>query len=292
MPRTYAEVRTLALDILIDAGIDPGGSANQVFAEAELDAFIPGCVDELSDHWPRLVKDTTLTATASSWDITLSAEILRNLKGLLPFVEYDPESGSDPTDYRRNFEGLTRDVIRLKLDTAPAGGEALHLYLLKKHILVNVGTTDLAGAVKTLAAAGASSLALKLLGTGFIAEDTKLTIAGDSTVYAVTAKATIAASEATVSIYPVLAVEAAVDAVVTLAEPTSSLSTTEERILADMVAARAAINVSRKYIGAINVGSGRSGPEMLAWGQNKLADVYRQLRGIAQPTTFKEYPRG
>lgn len=189
--RTYAEMRTLALQILIDAGIEPGGSANQVFANAELDAWIPDCVTEYSKYRPREVKDTTLTATAGTWDVALSAEILRNLIRIAT-LEYDPKVGQDSAAFRRGFTRFG-STLRLKLDFAPSGGEAVHLYLEKKHLLVNVGTTDLDGAVKTTAAAGAGSISLKSLGTGVINEDTQLTIAGDLTVYTVISKATIAA---------------------------------------------------------------------------------------------------
>lgn len=79
-----------------------------------------------------------------------------------------------------------------------------------------LGTTDTAGAIKTLALVGATQLELKSLGTGTINKSAKLTIAGDTTIYSVTAQATIATNEATVSISPGLVAQAAVDAVVTL----------------------------------------------------------------------------
>lgn len=81
-----------------------------------------------------------------------------------------------------------------------------------------IGTTDLAGAVKTLAAVGASSVVLKNLGTGTINKGTKFLIAGDAVEYTLMATATIAANEATVAITPTLAVQADVNDVVTLIE--------------------------------------------------------------------------
>jgi hypothetical protein len=290
MPRTYAEIRDLALQTLIDAGIDPGGVANQVFAVAELDAFIPDAVTEVSRYRPREIKDTSLTATAATWDVTLSSDVLRNLIRVVA-LEFDPQSGYDPTFYRHNFTRFG-STIRLHLDSAPAGGEAIHLYLHKRHLLVNVGTTDLAGAVKTTTAAGLSTLPLKSLGTGTINEDTTLTISGDSTVYSLTSNATIAAAEATVSITPVLAAQATLDAVVTLAAPTSTIDDILlEGPLADLIAARAAINKARTYIGSVTVGAGRSPQEMIGWGQAKLSDTIRQLRAMQKRTTTVEYAR-
>ena len=79
--------------------------------------------------------------------------------------------------------------------------------------------TDLVGAVKTQAAVGASSVALKSLGvSATIPIDTKLTITGDSTEYNVEATTTTdGGGDATVTILPVLAVQAEVDVVATLA---------------------------------------------------------------------------
>ncbi len=132
---------------------------------------------------------------------------------------------------------------------------------------------------------------LKSLGTGTINEDTSLTIAGDSTVYTVTSNATIATAEATVSITPALVVQADADDVVTLAAPTSTLDILSESLLADLIAARVAINKARTYIGSVTVGAGRSPAEMLGWGQQQMADTIRQLRQSAIHTTFVEYAR-
>ncbi len=121
MPRTYSEIRDLVLQTLIDAGIDPGGSANEVFATAELDAFIPDAVTEVSRYRPRMVKDTSLTATANLWNVTLSSEIRRNLIRIVA-LEYNAQSGQDPTRCRRNF---TQFASRAEVETGqrprPAG---------------------------------------------------------------------------------------------------------------------------------------------------------------------------
>jgi hypothetical protein len=142
--------------------------------------------------------------------------------------------------------------------------------------------------VHTTASVGDTTVVLKSLGTGTIAEDSILLFDGDAQMYRVTAMATIAANEASVSIYPGLELDTAADVVVTILP--STLDVECEEVLADLIAARAAMNTARKYIGSINVGSGRSAQEMLAWGQGKYADVLRRLKKM---TTFErtvEYP--
>lgn len=78
---------------------------------------------------------------------------------------------------------------------------------------------DIAGTIACTAntAAGSTTLALKSFtnATGTIYEGAHFTIAGDTTVYVVTADATKASNAATVSIYPPLAIAADADDVVT-----------------------------------------------------------------------------
>lgn len=90
-----------------------------------------------------------------------------------------------------------------------------------------VGTVDLAGAVSTTAAAGATSVIVKSLGTGTVNEGTKVTFADDGGVYVVTEDATISANAATLKIYPALEDGTAGDQVVTL-EP--ALTTSSENL--------------------------------------------------------------
>jgi len=85
-------------------------------------------------------------------------------------------------------------------------------------LLSTIGTTDLAGAIKTTVAIGGTSVVLKSLGTGSINKGTKFLIAGDTVEYTVTSTATIASNEATVAITPPLVVQADADDVVTLIE--------------------------------------------------------------------------
>lgn len=285
MPRTHAEMVTLILTRLMDAGIDPGGTANQVFATAEVDAYIKSGLAELSGYKPYQVKNTSLLTTVNSRDITLTSEVKHNLFWI-DYIEY--KVAQDPPAYR-NWKQYG-DIVTLKIDCAPTAAESVYLYLSKKHRLQKeVGTVDLAAAVKTTAAAGVSSIILKSLGTGTINEDTQLTIAGDATVYHVTGTATIATNEATVSITPVLAAQAAADAVVTLALSTSTLDITLEDLLADLAAAHLAIDKARGFIGGVTV-AGNSAQEFIGWGNNKLALTLQDLRGMGKGKTGYLYP--
>lgn len=286
MARTKTEIQTLALDILIDAGIDPEGAANQVFATAELTALVPGCLSELSKYRPWEVLYSFTTSGTDAWEIGLPGEMLKYLLRLKA-VEYD-WGDDDPTLYRRNFDVIGGRVLRLNMESKTQTGKSLRFHTQNRQLLVDVGTTDLLGAVQADAFVGDTTLVLKSLGTGTIAEDTILTFSGDAQMYRVTGTATIAANEAAVSIYPGLELDTGVNTVVTLIP--STLDVECEEVLSDLLAARAAMNTARKYIGSINVGSGRSAQEMLAWGQNKYADVLRRLK---RTTTFErvmEYP--
>jgi hypothetical protein len=82
---------------------------------------------------------------------------------------------------------------------------------------ITVGTTDLAGTVKTTAAVGINALAINSLGTGQITRGTTLTIAGDSTVYTVKNTVAISGNETIVTLTEGLAAQATAGAVVTLA---------------------------------------------------------------------------
>jgi hypothetical protein len=228
--KTYADIVSLISSILQD-------NSNATYSTSELDLIIPEGLTAISRFKPREVRETTLI-TVSSRDITLSAENKRNLLDVWK-VEYPVGQ------YPKTFRGFTMfgDLLNLDLYAAPTIAASLYLYLLKRHILQKeVGTTDLAGAVKTQGTAGDSTLALKSLGTGTINENTLVAIAGDSTIYTVTKDATIGTNEATVSITPVLGSTAAVDTVVTMSLSESTLDASLEYPLAQLCAGLAAIS--------------------------------------------------
>lgn len=285
--RTYAETITLISQILSD-------STNATFATTELDALMPKGLVEVSKYKPDLIK-YTLTPVASTRDITLTTEHLRKLMHDFcetGFVEYYLSGETQDSYNDRQFHNYTRQgsVITIGVDTSPLGTETVYIWLPKVHTLQQaIGTTDTAGAIKTQAAVGATSLALKSLGTGTINEDTALTIAGDSTTYTVTATATIGTNEATVTITPALTAIALVDAVVTLALATSTLDMDLEDILADYVAGLAAVNKARSYIGSIAVGGANTNSQMLEWGNFKIntaKQAMRRLVGVRQSTQY------
>jgi len=285
--KTYAEILALISVILQDSTTSGQDASNALFPTAELDLVIPDALTEYSRYSARQVKHT-LTAAASK-DLTITDEVKRDLLWI-EALEYEVDE--DPKQFR-NFSRFG-DVLAIDISGTPTAGDSVYLYLGKRHVLQKaIGTTDTAGAIKTEAAAGASSLALKSLGTGTINENTALTIAGDSTTYTVTSTATIAANEATVSITPVLAALAAVDAVVTLALATSTLDLDGERLLADYAAGLAAVNKSRSYINAVVLGTSFTPRDLLAWGENKKARALAEMRNIARSRTraYEVYSR-
>jgi hypothetical protein len=78
----------------------------------------------------------------------------------------------------------------------------------------------------------------------------------------------------------------------TLTEEDSTLDVELEDLLTNLVAARAAVNKARSYIGKINIGSANTPQLMESWGQMKLAETLHKLRKIARPAMYIEYPKG
>lgn len=151
--------------------------------------------------------------------------------------EYSPKPPLYVIDQREETREEERDIVifslasktnqlradRAKLDYLPDSSNTDTVETIVGRIFAGtisgIGTVDFLGAVKTQAAIGAASLAVKNLGTGTINKDTTFTIANDTTVYKVSANATIASNEATISFAPTLVAQADVDEVVTLISP-------------------------------------------------------------------------
>ena len=245
--KTYAEILNDCETLVQDAGVDPSGVANQVFATAELDALIPDALSRISQFKPWQVK-TTKSTVADTRDITLTTGDKWRLLGIEK-LEY--LTGKNPPVYRNHSR--FGDVVSIKIDSAPPAIANIYFFFNKVHILLEeTGEDTNAGAIKTDAAAGAVSLVLDGLGTGTINDMTTIAITGDSTVYYVTATATITASEATVSIWPPLVATAAEDAVITLSITGSTLDIPLEGYLARLLAARACISKSTKSYAQVN----------------------------------------
>lgn len=283
--KTYAEMQAYILVVLQDSTTSGQASSNDIFKAAELDLIMPTCLIEVSGIVPHETKESVLT-TASSNKLTLSAE---NKRKLILIEELEYKVDQNPEQFR-NFKRWG-DVLTMEYGGLPSADETVYLYLNKVHVLQKeIGTTDTAGAIKTEAAVGSTSLALKSLGTGTINEDTKLTIAGDDTEYTVTATVTIAANEATVVITPALVAQASADAVVTLALADSTLDLALENAYADYVAGKAAINKSRSYINSVVLGTSFTPAELEEWGQNKLVLALSALRAMAPKRRSYLYP--
>lgn len=229
--KTYAQIQASASLKLQDA-------SNVIFATTELDEHVQGVLDRISQVRPWKYKlgsnqYSVVKTTVADWTVALSTgDMWKYLRTDELRLQYNyPQSARGFIDH----DG----ALELKLDDAPSADLSVYLYLAKKHLLQKaVGTADLAGAVQTEGAVNDVTLALKSLGTGTINEDTRLTIAGDATVYHVIADATIGTNEATVSIWPPLQAVAAVDAVVTLALENTVPAELED-IVARLIAARA-----------------------------------------------------
>jgi hypothetical protein len=278
MARTYAQLQTVIAQILQDTGL-------ATWTAAELDVHTPDVLTEISMAMPYRTR-LTLYTVADKKDITLTAgdkhRLLKIDRGEYP-VDQDPP----------NYRNVKRwgDVITLNIDSAPsADGESVYLYVNQKQRLQKeVGTTDLAGAVKTGAAAGVTSLALKSLGTGTINKDTKLEIAGDTTDYIVIDDTTIAGSEASVSIYPKLAAAVLADAVVTLTLSESTLDDKAETAFCHYVAGAAAISKAQDKINKVNIGGGAIDAKLRDWGMEQISFAMSILK--SEPSQIKQsYP--
>ena len=230
-------------------------SSNGVFLVTEFDTIMPQGLILISRCNPWRYKITKST-TASSYDITLSSgDKWRLLDGTgykgtgIEKAEYEVDQNP------RQFRGLTRfgDTISLELMSRPSSAVSVYLYMNKIHLLQKeIGTDDTAGAIKTDADAGDTSIVLDSLGTGTINEMTTLTIDGDSTTYYVIETATIDTNEATVSIWPPLASAVTAGTVVTLSLTDSTLNMMEEDLLARWLAAQAAISKATVYYQQVN----------------------------------------
>lgn len=248
MAKTYTQ-------ILADASQHVQDTGNAIFATTEFDSLMPQGLLKVSEARPWNPAKVTKTTTIDSYDITLTAgDKWRLLTGSgykqtgIQYAEYLVDQ--NPVQQR----GMSRfgDTLTLEVSTRPSTAVSVYLFMNKVHLLQKtLGTTDTDLAIKTQADVGAVSLALKSAGTGTVEEMTTLTIAGDTTVYYVTAQATIAANEVTVSIWPALTAIALVDAVVTIALTESTLDYTQENLLGIWLAAQASISKATTYYGQV-----------------------------------------
>ncbi|MBA7499058.1 hypothetical protein ES704_01797 [subsurface metagenome] len=76
-----------------------------------------------------------------------------------------------------------------------------------------------------------------------------------------------------------------------LTEDSSTLSPQIERLLVLGVTARAAIAKAQSHINKMNIGGGRTPAELHRWGVAQLALYRADLRRLARPRTYTEYPK-
>ena len=280
MARSYATLLDLISQNLSDTG-------SSYFSDDTLDLFIPLGVDVISQYLPRQTKET-LTTTADSRELTLTAENKRNL---LWVDELEYKVSKHPQQFR-NF---TRwgDVVLMGIDFDPVADESVYLYLAKKHILQKeVGTDDLYGTIAVQAAASASSIVLSSLGTGTINEHTSATIESDSTAYTVTADATITANWATVYITPVTAQIEAVGKDVTFSLSTATLNLDLEKCLVNWVTYKAMLSYCN-YLAVNQIVTGdRPYRAMRQAAFDLMALTERDLQALVVDKKSREYVKG
>ena len=196
--------------------------------------------------------------------------------------------------YYRNWIVLEQgNVLELDIAFEPEDTRAtntsaekeVYVYFKKRHRVSQL--TDFAAAIDNGAgySAGDTTIHIDALenGTPVIEEDTLLTISGVRGTYRVTTDATVGSNEVDIIITPGLADAVADDVVVTIVQ--SSLNTLTpglERLLIDLVAARALIKKSRKYTAAIGISGQNTWQDMLTQGRDEEARVIRELKSMAR----------
>ncbi|MFA6307099.1 MAG: hypothetical protein WC639_04820 [Patescibacteria group bacterium] len=197
-------------------------------------------------------------------------------------LDYEPKSF-------RNFYQRGK-IVSLDLNLIPDASKTVYVYPDRLHILQEaIGTADTAGAVSTAGALAATSLVVKSLGTGTVNKYTKLTIAGDTTEYMVTATATIAANVATVSITPGLVVAADVDDVVTLALADSTLSPALEEVLIKWVSGSLIEDYGIYMLPSMPIGANWQAYTLK--GQSLVAEAKADLRRLQIPDRYVRHSK-
>lgn len=152
--------------------------------------------------------------------------------------------------------------------------------------------TDLAGAVDNASgyADGIKNIDVNgLQDAGTIKKNTTFTIASIDGIYTLTAVASIGTGSVALYFYPGLS--AAIVNADKVTFETSTLSNALERLLIDLVAARAMINKAVDYINESNVGGIMAPEKMRINGMNLLSMTLNRLSAIATPRMTQDYPR-
>ena len=328
-------------------GTDVTGTASSLTDLVKLQFLAADATNEKVIH--NTTDDTwaVVTGYTSTSVLTISKDIMdadetyeifnkrcRNKKqiyiGDMPFYLW-VESVEYPVGTERNFHLVSKDILEIDVDDATIKDSDSTLATLNKvDVLIRFAIprvlcqlADLAGAVHTEGATGATTLQVKSFTDAQVVEVGELfNIADHRTTYIVTTELTLANQATTGSsllFYPGLEAVASADGVITFVK--STLQPDHEEILADLVAARAKISdaerhhiqaiadltTGRALLNTINKGgvggvvpsgyaqyAGASiqvARELIATAKGEQADIIRRLRSLANPKTAKEYAR-
>ena len=166
-----------------------------------------------------------------------------------------------PLGHDRNVDFVRENIVQIGLDSEPDDSDSnntdrvidIYVWFNKRHKLSQL--TAFASAVDLTAgySKGDTSMVIDgLQATGTIEEDQEFTLASRDQVYTVTAAATIASNEATVSFYPALDADVANDVVVTLIQ--STLDDDLEEILIDYVIGKALMDEANLHLPSLSLG--------------------------------------
>ena len=189
------------------------------------------------------------------------------------------------------------DILRIDLGFAPddskltGANKEIYVYYAARHRLSIM--TDLAGAVNNGSgySAGDTSMAIDALNAAeVVTADDEFTIANLRGVYRVTADVTLSSGAGTISFYPGLESDVGDDIVITFSQ--GSLDPTLERLLADLVAGKAAMEKGSNHLNAVNVGGAQAWRDYLEWGRNKYDSTIAVLQAPQKPKSKWKWRRG
>lgn len=190
-----------------------------------------------------------------------------------------------PRDFSINGIILTIDINFTPDDTADADADKLvYVWFNKRHKLSQL--TTLTGAVDLVAgySKGDKSMVIDgLQATGTIEEDQEFTLAHRPQIYTVTADATIAANEATVSFYPGLDADVADDVVVTMVQGT--LNRKQEAVLIEYIVALALMNEANVHLPSISSGGTSTYKRYLEASSFRYNNALRAMQSLSDPAT-------
>lgn len=132
--RYLSDIRASVRDVLRDEFVE--GVLSE-WETDELDRFIQIKLREVEDKMPYEVKDTSLTTTSGSKDVSISGitNLIRLRKGRP--VEYPV--GFNPKRFRNCT--IFAKTISMEINILPGSGESLYVYCLKKHTLTDANST-------------------------------------------------------------------------------------------------------------------------------------------------------